>query len=83
MRSQLSRLLLMDVQTDRSSAPRPRPTAFAVPNGDRCRPRLTHCRPAVSPPRSGHNPYIKEYNKAILPHGYYDDWTPEEKTAKL
>jgi len=32
---------------------------------------------------SGHNPYIKKYNKAVLPHGYYDDWAPEEKTSKL
>ena len=32
---------------------------------------------------SGHNPYIKKYNKAVLPHGYYDDWVPEEKTSKL
>ena len=32
---------------------------------------------------SGHNPYIKKYNKAVLPHGYYDDWAPEAKTSKL
>ena len=31
---------------------------------------------------SGHNPYIKKYNKAVLPHGYYDDWTAE-KSSKL
>ena len=30
---------------------------------------------------SGHNPYIKQYNKAVLPHGYYDDWVPEQSNA--
>ena len=32
---------------------------------------------------SGLNPYIKKYNKAVLPTGYFDDYYEAEQTSKL